>query len=137
MGRAPGRARSLTWALDSSRDHVAQPTDLELAHKHSIRHRAEILNSTVCGCFYCGATYSPGEITDWTDWPDGTPEGFEAEYGETALCPRCGIDSVIGSASGFPISEDFLASMRVRWFETFVEVEDLNDGGAAEDGPAV
>jgi len=34
----------------------------------------------------------------------------------TALCPRCGIDSVIGSASGYPITADFLLMMRKYYF---------------------
>ena len=33
-----------------------------------------------------------------------------------ALCPSCGIDSVIGDASGFPITEEFLVAMEARWF---------------------
>jgi hypothetical protein len=41
------------------------------------------------------------------EWIDG---------GQTALCPSCGIDSVIGDASGFPITEEFLAAMESRWF---------------------
>jgi len=28
----------------------------------------------------------------------------------------CGIDSVIGSASGYPITTEFLESMNRRWF---------------------
>jgi hypothetical protein len=35
----------------------------------------------------------------------------------TADCPRCGIDAVIGSASGFPITSEFLSSMNGRWFQ--------------------
>jgi hypothetical protein len=59
--------------------------------------------STLCGCFYCLATFSPREITDW--------------IGEdTARCPKCGIDSVLGDRSGFPISAEFLTSMQAHWF---------------------
>jgi hypothetical protein len=36
------------------------------AHKHSIRHRDEVLTSDVCGCFYCLAVFAPGEIKDGT-----------------------------------------------------------------------
>jgi hypothetical protein len=100
---------------------MMQPADLELAHKRSIRHRPEIEASDTCGCFYCLATFRPDEIVDWTDWPDGTPEGEEDRYGQTALCPRCGIDSVIGSASGYPLTPKFLAAMKFRYFETFGE----------------
>jgi hypothetical protein len=80
------------------------PPVLDEAHRHSIRHRAEVLASELCGCFYCLRTYPPSEIVEWTDG------------GETALCPRCGIDAVIGSASGFPVTRDFLREMHGVWF---------------------
>jgi hypothetical protein len=101
---------------------MTQPADLELAHKRSIRHRAEVEASETCGCFYCLATFPPREITDWTDWPEGTPDGEEDRYGQTALCPRCGIDAVIGAAAGYPLTSDFLRAMNVRWFQTFGEL---------------
>lgn len=75
------------------------------AHKHSSNHREELLASENCGCFYCAQIYSPSEIEDWIDDNDGC-----------ALCPKCGIDSVIGSASGYPITTDFLKQMKKRWF---------------------
>ncbi len=34
----------------------------------------------------------------------------------TAECPFCHTDSVIGDASGFPITKDFLKKMKKRWF---------------------
>lgn len=95
---------------------MGQQSDVDLAHTHSSGHRAEVLGSETCGCFFCLATFSPSAISDWVDWPEGTPEEKELELGETALCPRCGIDSVIGSASGFPITEEFLKRMEARWF---------------------
>ena len=82
---------------------------LRTAHKHSIRHRAEIEASAVCGCFYCKKTFAPSEIEDWTDTRNPVSE-------QTALCPRCGIDSVIGDKSGFAITPEFLAEMHKAWF---------------------
>ena len=79
------------------------------AHDNSIRHRAEIERSDVCGCFHCCATFRPDEISDWVDDDD-------AGRGQTALCPRCGIDSVIGDASPFPITDELLSRMRSHWF---------------------
>lgn len=29
------------------------------AHRHSIRHREEVLGSELCGCFYCLHIFSP------------------------------------------------------------------------------
>ena len=81
----------------------------ERAHRHSIDHRIEVLQSDLCGCFYCRKTFPPTTIREWTDEVGG--------IGQTALCPRCGIDSVIGSASGFPVQKlDFLREMRRHFF---------------------
>ena len=63
---------------------------LKEAHKKSSRHREEIRSSEICGCFYCLSIFNPSEIEDWTD-------DDENKLGQTALCPKCGIDSVIGS----------------------------------------
>ena len=81
--------------------------NLEAAHRHSSSHREEVLASDLCGCFYCRKTFVPSEIRKWIPERDG---------GETALCPRCGIDSVIGSRAGFAITKEFLREMNRDWF---------------------
>jgi hypothetical protein len=83
-------------------------TDIVTAHTRSIRHREEILASKVCGCFFCLAVFPVSEIKEWVDTIDG--------IGQTALCPKCDIDSVIGSNSGYPIEREFLSEMRKHWF---------------------
>jgi hypothetical protein len=80
------------------------PPDVREAHDHCSRHRAEILSSERCGCFYCLKTFDPAEIQDWVDDE------------QTALCAKCGIDAVIGSGSGFPITQKFLGEMHKYWF---------------------
>lgn len=87
---------------ESNEDHIA-------AHGHSIRHRVEIEESDTCGCFYCCCVFPPSEIEEWID--DG-----ETEAEQTALCPHCGIDSVIGSAAGYPINPELLGRMNRHWF---------------------
>ncbi len=78
------------------------------AHRHSSRHRQEVQASERCGCFCYRAIFAPSEIKDWVDEWEGV--------GQTALCPVCGIDSVIGSESGYPLTGEFLAQMQVHWF---------------------
>jgi hypothetical protein len=90
--------------------------DILAAHKHSSRHRAEIMSSNQCGCFDCLEIFVPSEVQDWVDWPKGTPDDLELESGMTALCPFCGIDSVVGTSSGFPVNSEFLRQMRKHWF---------------------
>jgi hypothetical protein len=75
------------------------------AHRHSSNHRAELESSSSCGCFYCCAIYPPSTITRWIG-------------GQTAMCPRCNIDSVIGDRSGYPITVEFLTAMQRHWFST-------------------
>lgn len=74
------------------------------AHKHSSYHRKELSASKRCGCFYCLKIFSYNDIYDWTDNND------------TALCPECGIDSVIGDASGHSIEPFFLQAMHTYFF---------------------
>jgi len=82
---------------------------LRQAHRHSIHHRAEIEASTICGCFNCRAIFPPAAITEWTDTGNPEPE-------QTAMCPDCGIDAVLGDKSGFEIEVKFLRAMQRRWF---------------------
>jgi hypothetical protein len=81
---------------------------LEAAHKHSIFNEKEVLQSNLCGCFYCMKTFTPSEIKEWIEEDNGT---------NTPRCPYCEIDSVIGDRSGYPISdENFLKAMHKHWF---------------------
>ena len=78
---------------------------LNAAHQRSSLHSLELKASDACGCFYCRKIFAPTDITEWVDDED------------TALCPKCGIDSVIGSRSGYPVtSTDFLKAMHAHWF---------------------
>ena len=82
--------------------------DYILAHKRSKRHKEELKKSKTCSCFYCLAIFKPNEIEKRIDEFD--------PIGKTALCPKCRIDFVIGSESGYPITKQFLKKMRKRWF---------------------
>jgi hypothetical protein len=95
----------MSWEDNHERRVAAFPADVREAHKRSIRHREEIGASSQCGCFHCCETFPSEKITEWTD------------DGETALCPMCGIDSVIGDRAGFPVTKEFLSSMRRHWFD--------------------
>lgn len=76
------------------------------AHKYSFANKKMLEKEKKCGCFYCGAIFSPDEIDDWCeDNPDWT-----------AVCPYCGIDSVIGESIGYPLTEESLKAMHKIWF---------------------
>ena len=80
---------------------------LRRAHKKSSCHKTEIMRSKICGCYYCCTTFAPEEISEWI---------LENENGdETAICPKCGIDSVLDSS--LPIeNKNFLNKMNKFWF---------------------
>ena len=80
--------------------------DVVIAHQHSVNHRQKVERDSICGCFYCLEIFSPAKIIEWI--PD--------KIDETALCPYCGIDSIIGASSGFPITLEFLTEMQKHWF---------------------
>lgn len=98
------------------------------AHCHSNRHRAEILSSRVCGCFYCLRTFPSCNIREWCDpgqWDCSDPTRpvlRKSDRRQTALCPCCGIDSVLGDFSGFPITTEFLQEMNETWFSSYVNL---------------
>ena len=74
------------------------------AHKHTMDNRHEIERSMECACFDCGEIYNASEVTELTD------------NGNTALCPHCGMDCVLGDASGIALTSEFLNAMYRRWF---------------------
>ena len=89
--------------------------NLSLAHDWSVDNRETIEASTEAGCFHCLERFSASEVTAFVD---------EGEV--TALCPKCGVDAVIGDAAvngdiPFQLSEAFLQAMYSRWFEAGVE----------------
>jgi len=75
------------------------------AHQFSSNHKENILNDKICGCFYCLKIFKPSEIIEWID-----------SNSDTAICPYCSVDAVIGESSGYPITERFLSEMHRYWF---------------------
>ena len=76
-----------------------------VAHQYSANNRDALQHDHICGCFYCLKIFSPTEINEWVK-----------DTSETAICPYCGVDSVIGECCGYPITEEFLEEMHRYWF---------------------
>ena len=96
--------------------------DYKQAHTHCANHRDEIERSKICGCFYCLDIFPAIDIIDWIDPPpnkdvSNLSDKEENAIGSTALCPKCGIDSVLGDKSGYLIDKDFLEAMHKIWFD--------------------
>jgi hypothetical protein len=102
---------ALTWPLfvaagllfAAIRTRLDREREASRLHRHTRANRMELEASEVCGCIACERIYFPSEVVRWLD--DGT-----------ALCPHCGVDAVVGSASGIPIMPGVLRRAHERWF---------------------
>lgn len=117
MRRAGGRRAGLrlcgatgTGGAPVTRDWVIDC--LQAGHEAVILNRELVLASTDCACIYCLAVFPASSIRLWTDG--------SRRFGRTALCPRCGIDSVLPDAAGFPLTPIFLQAMQARWHASAV-----------------
>lgn len=79
----------------------------KLYHSHTIRNMEEIERSQKCGCLACVSIYNADQIEKSIPETDGK---------RTALCMKCGTDSVIGDASGLEINEEILKALNKIWF---------------------
>lgn len=68
-------------------------------HMQSKGNRYEIEDETLCGCFHCKSFFEGEDISEWVD------------EGKTALCPKCGIDSVLAEPR-----PKLLIMMHQEWF---------------------
>ena len=75
----------------------------------SKKNRPQIERSHVCACYHCGSTFPPSAITEWAG-SDRQPRR------QTACCPECGAEAVIGSEGGFPMTSEFLEELKIHWF---------------------
>ena len=57
-----------------------------------------------CGCYFCLAIFPATNITQWTD------------QSQTALCPLCGVDSVLPEDCGISLDEETLKQIHNHWF---------------------
>jgi hypothetical protein len=84
--------------------------------KLSMLNRDRVTTAASCGCFHCQSIFASDEVREWVD------------NGQTALCPRCGIDSVLPGITDF----ETLASLHHHRFD----VTSPNDQGrVTKDGP--
>ena len=94
-----------------------QVPDYIRAHDFCTFNREQFSQDEPCGCFYCLDIFTVRDIKEWI--PEEHPESvtyMDKKNLVTAVCPHCGIDSVIGASSGFPITKEFLQKMHDYWF---------------------
>ena len=77
---------------------------LKKLHTYSTHNKELIDVSERCYCFYCEKVFDKNEI-----------ESF-ADNGKTAICPHCGIDSVLPDSIDEDIDEKIISEMNKYWF---------------------
>ena len=79
---------------------------IKSALKHAVNNEDEVKASDQCGCFHCLEVFDAQDVEDWV----------EGEQGQSAVCPLCDVEAVIGDAAGFPLTEEFLTALRDEQF---------------------
>jgi hypothetical protein len=89
------------------KNEILSKEELQKYHDFCICNKPSLAKSDSCGCFYCLEIYHPNTISEWVN---------EAKHEcKTAICPNCGIDSVIAN-SDVEIDKNFLVQMKKFWF---------------------
>lgn len=87
--------------------------DLKRIHQLSIYNEDRLKSSHRAGCFSCKIILQINEIKDWVDNPPN----------RTALCPHCGIDSVLAEERDLELSGALLEAMHEYFFGEPTEEE--------------
>ena len=90
------------------------------AHRHTFNNRAELEASALCGCCSCLKVFPPDDIVAWSGLDMSNFDSPDAVNGETALCPLCGNEALIGDKAGYSLSPDFLSRMNQAWFQATI-----------------
>jgi hypothetical protein len=80
--------------------------ELKAIYSHSIRNEESIRKSNLCGCFHCISILAATDIKEMMVEKAGL---------RTAICPICGIDSVLGDAS-VEITAELLEALNEYYF---------------------
>ncbi len=90
------------------------------ARRHSIKNWGDLSRSTICGCYHCGTIFLSNEIYQWVGL-----DGKSADDA-TAICPFCGMNSVIAESAAYPLKKDFLEYMKGYWFKNENQNSEVN-----------
>jgi hypothetical protein len=119
------RSEQLRAAREAWRAKKDQVTDaLSLAgFEASKKNRRGLLKSALCHCFQCTMQSPPSQIEFWIDDE------------QTALCPSCLMDTLIGDRSAFvqkhPLSSKSIRLLHETWFNWFPWANHKAMNGAA------
>lgn len=82
--------------------------ELHEIHNHCTANREDVEASSRCACFCCQKVYRATEVYDFI---------VEPSLKETALCPHCGVDAVIGDVTGIPFYKELIGKLHQHYFE--------------------
>lgn len=108
--------RTATEKLTGGRT-TAEDLRLMRLHMNTVNNAARVRAAGLCGCFHCCESFPSGEVARFMPEQGG---------GETALCPRCGVDAVLTNLDGEPLNDALLKEMHDRFFSGG---EDLEEAG--------
>jgi len=94
-------------------------TIVEKAYSHCLNNKQEIVESSICGCFNCETIFKGGDVFR-------TPEGITVTEDDTVICPKCSVDSIIGSASGFDINPFLLSVLHQAYIDSKISIENVD-----------
>ncbi len=93
--------------------------EIEEAWSHARENVREVQSSTLCVCLQCQSYFPPDRIVEWLNPAGGLTYKtgpVPASDGADAFCPNCGMDYVIGDASGLPIENPhFVRALNSTW----------------------
>ncbi len=91
--------------------------ELLAAYHYLSKNWTQVQGSKSCGCCNCLEIFPPEAIVGWTGLDTSNFEDPKAIEKQTAMCPRCGSEAVLGDKSGYPISQHFLVRMNEAWLQ--------------------
>ncbi len=91
--------------------------ELLAAYHYLGKNWKQIQDSRQCGCCNCLEIFPPDQIVGWTGLDMDNFNDPAAVDKQTAMCPRCGSESVLGDKAGYPITPSFLVRMNEAWFQ--------------------
>ena len=71
----------------------------------AFKNKDAILSSKTCGCYNCLNVIQVEDIEFWTD------------DDETALCPKCTLDTLLAESLEIPLDKESLSKIRNHWFK--------------------
>lgn len=69
----------------------------------AMKNRSQQASSKSAICYHCAGSFSASEVSQYTD------------SGQTALCPKCGVDAVLFESSGHPMTQEFARLAGAHW----------------------